>query len=321
MSKPGDLFQFPFPSVSTPSAGAAGEGPVPAAGTAPLSCEPLTADELVEVRALLQLWGPGWSLRVREALAAASCGVVGVAPQVAAGHGGGTLPPFPPPLPDSTETARAGHGAGARPATLMPPGLPAFNGSPNGAAMPGFVVPQIETVPVDPTAEATPGAVSSSDALSANTVLRVFDAVAIGAAEREHAAALRAALAAVDVPEFIGPATAAVLGVFPLGQTLRHGTPEQRLFTLNALGDRFLAQLAGLTFSSRRQLLKAAAAFLSAASEYYVFLSHEGEPFDAQHHERVAEGGSGGRTVREMRSFLVVRRQGDQVVRLAQVLT
>lgn len=115
--------------------------------------------------------------------------------------------------------------------------------------------------------------------------------------------------------------TWAMAGVFPIKKYLRIGTPEQKLFALNVLGDRFLQGLAGFSHPARKKLLKAVSRFLSGVSEVYSFLSMEGEPFNPQYHERIAGSATSGRLIREMHGFLVVLREGNRVVRLGQVLT
>ncbi|MDD3149147.1 MAG: hypothetical protein PHD82_17795, partial [Candidatus Riflebacteria bacterium] len=110
-------------------------------------------------------------------------------------------------------------------------------------------------------------------------------------------------------------------GIFPIKKYLRNGTPEQKLFVLNVLGDRFLHGLAGFAHPVRKKLLKAAARFLSGISEIYSFLSMEGEPFNLQYHERVPLASASGQQIREMHGFLVVAKDSRRVVRLGQVLT
>ncbi|MFZ2956954.1 MAG: hypothetical protein WA705_08705 [Candidatus Ozemobacteraceae bacterium] len=110
-------------------------------------------------------------------------------------------------------------------------------------------------------------------------------------------------------------------GIFPVREFLRHGTPEQRLFTLMALGDRFLTGITGLAFSGRPALIQAVASYLSDVSECATFFAMEGDPFNNQHHERVPGSSPSGRMVREMRGFLVVRRGNNQIIRLGRVWT
>ncbi|NCB37988.1 MAG: hypothetical protein EOM80_04390 [Erysipelotrichia bacterium] len=110
-------------------------------------------------------------------------------------------------------------------------------------------------------------------------------------------------------------------GVFPVKKNLRHGTPEQKLFALNFVGDRFLQGLASFINPVRKKLLKAVAVYLSSVSEGYSFICMENDPFNPQYHERIPEASPSGRTIREMRGFLVVASGNNRVVRLGQVLT
>ncbi len=110
-------------------------------------------------------------------------------------------------------------------------------------------------------------------------------------------------------------------GIFPIKKYLRNGTPEQKLFVMNVLGDRFLQGLAGFVHPVRKKLLKAVSKFLSGTSESYSFLSMESEPFNLQYHERVPGASVSGKVIREMRGFLVVAKDNKRVIRLGQVLT
>lgn len=114
---------------------------------------------------------------------------------------------------------------------------------------------------------------------------------------------------------------AAVNSLLPIKKHLRHGTPEQKLFTLTTLGERFLKMLAGVSFSNRKRLLKTVARYLSEVSETCTFLQMEGEPFNPQYHERAAGSMSSGKTVREMHGFLVTAKSSNQVVKTGLVLT
>ena len=106
----------------------------------------------------------------------------------------------------------------------------------------------------------------------------------------------------------------AFLGVFPCKRFVRHGTPEQKLFVLKCLGDRFLENLAGLKFTGRKKLLKVISKYLSEVSENYNFISMEGEPFKPTFHERVAGSSSSGLVIKEMRGFLVVDSRTNRVI-------
>lgn len=110
-------------------------------------------------------------------------------------------------------------------------------------------------------------------------------------------------------------------GIFPIKKNLRHGTPDQKMFTLNVLGDRFLQGLAGVALGSRKRLLKAVGKYFSDTSEVLSFISMENEPFNVQYHERVPGASSSGKVIREMHGFLVVAKDSNKVVRLGQVLT
>ena len=106
----------------------------------------------------------------------------------------------------------------------------------------------------------------------------------------------------------------AILGIFPCKRFIRHGTPEQKLFVLKCLSDRFLENIAGLKFTGRKKLLKVISKYLSDVSENYNFITMEGEPFKPTFHERVAGSSSSGLTIKEMRGFLVVDSRTNRVI-------
>ncbi len=106
----------------------------------------------------------------------------------------------------------------------------------------------------------------------------------------------------------------AILGIFPCKRFIRHGTPEQKLFVLKCLSDRFLENIAGLKFTGRKKLLKVVSKYLSDVSENYNFITMEGEPFKPTFHERVAGSSSSGLTIKEMRGFLVVDSRTNRVI-------
>lgn len=139
--------------------------------------------------------------------------------------------------------------------------------------------------------------------------------------ENENKALLKGILNEIADSKTRLRAFANLAGLFPIKKCLRHGTPEQRLFTLIALGDRFLENMAGINFPERKKLIKAVARFLSQIAESFNFIQMEGEAFSSQYHERVAGASSAGKTVREMHGFLVVGKDNNQVVRVGQVLT
>ncbi len=113
----------------------------------------------------------------------------------------------------------------------------------------------------------------------------------------------------------------AFLGLFPCKRFIRHGTPEQKLFVLKTLSDRFLENIAGLKFQERKKLLKLIAKYLSEVSENYSFIPMEGEPFKPMFHERVAGSSSSGLIIKEMRSFLIVDSSSNHIIYTGLVLS
>ena len=113
----------------------------------------------------------------------------------------------------------------------------------------------------------------------------------------------------------------AFLGVFPCKRFIRHGTPEQKLFVLKTLSDRFLENIAGLKFQERKKLLKMVAKYLSEISDNYSFIQMEGEPFKPMYHERVAGSSSSGLIIKEMRSFLIIDSGSNHIIYTGLVLS
>ncbi len=113
----------------------------------------------------------------------------------------------------------------------------------------------------------------------------------------------------------------AFLGLFPCKRFIRHGTPEQKLFVLKTLSDRFLESIAGLKFQERKRLLKLVAKYLSEVSENYSFIPMEGEPFKPMFHERVAGSSTSGLVVKEMRSFLIIDSGSNHIIYTGLVLS
>ena len=113
----------------------------------------------------------------------------------------------------------------------------------------------------------------------------------------------------------------AFLGLFPCKRFIRHGTPEQKLFVLKSLSDRFLENIAGLKFQERKKLLKMVAKYLSEISENYSFIPMEGEPFKPMYHERVAGSSSSGLIIKEMRSFLIIDSGSNHIIYTGLVLS
>lgn len=152
--------------------------------------------------------------------------------------------------------------------------------------------------------------------------LKFFDGIQITEVwEVEARGAFKAILEETAADNTFVKLWGAIAGIFPLRKCLRHGTPEQRLFALIALSDRFLTTIAGEAFPARKKMLKTVASYFSAASDSYNFLAMENEPFQPQYHERAPGSSATGRTIREMHGFLVVARGSNQIVRTAMVLT
>ena len=113
----------------------------------------------------------------------------------------------------------------------------------------------------------------------------------------------------------------AFLGLFPCKRFIRHVTPEQKLFVLKTLSDRFLENIAGVKFQERKRLLKLVAKYLSDISENFTFIPMEGEPFKPIFHERVAGSSTSGFIVKEMRSFLIVDSGSNHIIYTGLVLS
>jgi hypothetical protein len=186
------------------------------------------------------------------------------------------------------------------------------------AEPPPVKIPSVPKDPVPTIAEMT----SSAEKEVRTVLLRFLDSRAISAPwEMETRNSLKAVLEHLkDQYQFV-QAVGAIAGVFPICDYLRHGTPEQKLFALISLGDRFLQVISGLRSPQRKDLIKIIGSYLSESSVHYSFLSMEGEPFNFQFHERVDGSSSSGRVISEMRGFVVTRKNSDQLVRLGRVLT
>lgn len=139
--------------------------------------------------------------------------------------------------------------------------------------------------------------------------------------ENEAKQALLQQLRGIGDPTLLLAVVTHLAGVVPLRDCLRHGTPDQKLFTAIALGDRFLQGMSGLAFPQRQSILKTVATLLADVSESTTFLAMEGEPFNPQYHERIPGASASGRVIREMRGYLVIRKASNQVMRLGRVWT
>lgn len=125
----------------------------------------------------------------------------------------------------------------------------------------------------------------------------------------------------IDAENASAKVSMALTGLLPVKKFLRHGTPEQQMFALTVIGDRFLATISSVAFAERKKLLKTVAKVLSIACDKFTFIQTEGEVFNPQLHERSPQSASSGRTIREMRSFLVIETISNKVIRTSQVLT
>jgi len=179
-----------------------------------------------------------------------------------------------------------------------PPASGTFNSSP---------------APLSKQHDSEPRGESLLDLFSSNLVTTGF--------ENETHKTLLELLREIDDSNLINRLILAIAAAFPVRDALRHGTPEQKLFALNAMGDKFLAGVSGLQFPQRKPLIKTMGKYFSEITEFFSFLQSEGEPFNNQYHERVEGSNFSGRIVREMRGFLVVRKNSDQIIRLGLVLT
>ncbi len=291
-------------------AGGAGEAvALPASRPGQGGAEPLTDDEVADLRRLLGLFGPRWLQRVAE---------------------GG--------LPLRAPGAKAEHGdAGPSP-------LPAFGAEPAGAlggptgglagavGAPGPFTFPVPAAPLSMAPSGQPGASVTSvgppaapvvppETLVRNALLAWLERVPVEGPEREAGARLREVLGSIAPGPVFLAACQAVTAAFPAAQALRFGTPDQKQFALSAATDRALAHLAGHAFPERGRLLKALAAWASTVAGSFTFLTAEGDPFNNQYWERLPAASPSGKTIREVHGFLVIRSDTRQVVRLGRALT
>ncbi len=197
------------------------------------------------------------------------------------------------------------------------------------APLPAF--PERETGPTAPQPPISPGndpvetsepAKTAESGGSRQQILNFFDGVSVTEVwEITARGEFKAILEGVEDEQTFVRVFAAIAGIFPLKKCLRHGTPDQKLFALIAISDRFLATLSSQIFATRKKLLKTAGTYLSSVSEQYSFLQMENETFSPQYHERVAGSSTSGRTIKEMHGYLVVGKDNRQVVRTGMVLT
>ncbi len=223
------------------------------------------------------------------------------------------LPAFPPPL--ETDVAPLTKAEISQVRQL----LKKFGSEKSAPTKPNPIPPPASFI--EPVAT---GTASSSQAPGSNRdlMLKVFDSAQITEVwEVEARTSFKALLSEIENDSSFVRIFAALAGIFPLRKCLRHGTPEQKMFSAIALSDRFLTGISGEPFAGRKRLLKAVGTYFSALSEKYNFLAMENENFSPQYHERVPGSSATGRTIREMQGFLVVHKDTNQVVRTGMVLT
>ena len=155
----------------------------------------------------------------------------------------------------------------------------------------------------------------------AEKLLCAWDALPIKPSEQEIKSSFKKILTEISPTQELERIFIAVAGIFPIQESLRHGTPEQKLFTLFALTDRFLSMIAGIAIANRKPLIKIVARYASEISESFTFLTGENDQFNSQYYERVDGANTSGRIIKEIRGFLVVRKNTEQVVRLGRALT
>ncbi len=171
-----------------------------------------------------------------------------------------------------------------------------------------------ETLPIPEIEENTQTGISRNNLLSSL-------AIAANSQEIEYLHQLKKLAESIPENEIFVKTVLSIASVFPVGDYLRHGTPDQKLYTLIAIGDRFLEHISGINFNSRKKLIKIIGKYLSQVSGAYNFIQMENESFNPQYHERVSCSSSTGSKIREMRGFVVVERNNNQIVRLGRVLT
>lgn len=191
--------------------------------------------------------------------------------------------------------------------------------------LPAFPLPRPEAAPApatEPLAKSETEIATTASSELRQSMLKFLDAVSLSEIwEIQTRTDLKVILDEIENNNCFATVFAAITGVFPARKCLRHGTPDQKLFALIAISDRFLTTISGQIFPGRKKLLKSIGAYLSAISEHYSFIQMENETFSPQYHERIQGSSSTGRTIREMHGYLVVGKDNKQVVRTGLVLT
>jgi len=136
--------------------------------------------------------------------------------------------------------------------------------------------------------------------------------------EINHLAFIRKICEAIEIKMFF-QVFAAVAGVFPIQNSLRNGTTNEKKFATIAAGDRFLLNISGLVFEERKNLVKSIARYLTDISAEIGFVSHEGANFDNQNYEKVDGSASTGK-IREIHGYVVINKSTNQVYRSGRAL-
>ena len=305
--------------------------------------ENFSKDEIGDLRELLSLFGKGWISRLRKektsftpAIGERPASVLGT-PLLGASPSGWT--------PSPGESPASGLGT---PSNLPPAveGLPHFGpdtvqkpamgiSSPNSSqtktsspGLPRFPSPFPQTSGGIPSQSANvstnmPGSeISVSSKRSFRTeLLSLWNKAQTRQGEQEAFATVRKLLEEIPDETLFGKIFSALCLIFPIQNSLRNCTPDQSLSNLINATDRCLALLSGSEFEQRKKLVKSIAKFASEISPSNLFFAHEGEPFNNQQYERAEGGDSTGRTIREVQSFLVVKRENNMIYRPGKALT
>lgn len=136
--------------------------------------------------------------------------------------------------------------------------------------------------------------------------------------EINYLASIRKICEVVEIKMFF-QVFAAVAGVFPIHNSLRNGTSNEKKFATIAAGDRFLLNISGMVFEERKNLIKNIARYLTDISAEIGFISHEGASFDNQNYEKIDGSASTGK-IREIHGYVVINKSTNQVYRSGRAL-
>lgn len=162
---------------------------------------------------------------------------------------------------------------------------------------------------------------ASTELIGKDDMLSLFQSVHIQVSEQKKKKEFQELLWAITSEKMLLQILLPLSSVFPLKYMLRHAPVDQKLFMLTALGEKYLASMSGIWFTSRKKLFKLLAEYFTELSDRFCFLQTEGDIFDSKSHERLSGTSPTGLTIREMRSFLVIDSNTKQVVSLSRVIT